>query len=179
MTTGNDWRADTLNELYPLVPQERDPDDFRRIWQGAMSYLAGIHASCAMPGRADQVDFSGALLALKAGFIVARAAWDGTARWVVLQTGYPDGIETNGNTAAATGLPPGSLTIFAPYLMARAGNGAIQRAGSVTRAPAFVPWQPSMEDLLADDWRILAMPGVPPKTDDVDVHFGDSLRVKR
>ncbi|WP_149264317.1 DUF2829 domain-containing protein [Actinomadura sp. K4S16] len=90
------------------------------------------------------MDFGYALARLRDGSRVARAGWDAPGRWVVLQQGYPDGIAINRNTAEATGLPQGTICRFRPYLMLHDSDGA------------FVPWQPTMVDVLAGDWRVLA-----------------------
>lgn len=88
------------------------------------------------------MDFSKALAALKNGARMARTGWNGTGMWVALQRGYPDGIAINGNTAAATGLPEGSVHRFRPYLMMLTAQGD------------FVPWVASQTDLLAEDWEV-------------------------
>lgn len=87
------------------------------------------------------MDFGQALTALKDGRRVQRSGWNGRGMWVALQQGYPDGIPLNPNTAAATGLPEGTVCRFAPYLMLRAADGV------------FVPWVASQTDVLAEDWR--------------------------
>ncbi|MFG2059679.1 DUF2829 domain-containing protein [Micromonospora sp. NPDC048930] len=87
------------------------------------------------------MDFGEALTALKQGGKVSRDGWNGKGMFVVHQLGYPDGIPINGNTAEATGLPEGTVCRFRPYLMLRAADGA------------FVPWVPSVSDVLAEDWR--------------------------
>ncbi|WP_433242434.1 DUF2829 domain-containing protein [Actinomadura nitritigenes] len=89
------------------------------------------------------MDFGYALTRLRGGSRVTRNGWNASGQWVVLQDGYPDGIAINGNTAAATGIPEGTVCRFRPYLMLRCADGA------------FVPWQPTTSDVLAEDWRIL------------------------
>lgn len=90
-------------------------------------------------------DFSDALDFIKGGEKVARAAWQisGDDTYVVLQPGYPDGIPINANTAKATGLPEGHLKKFQPYLMQHTAQGD------------FVPWAPTVSDVLADDWLVV------------------------
>lgn len=85
-------------------------------------------------------DFGGALTLLRAGQRMARTGWNGAGQYVVLQAGYPDGIAINGNTARATGLAEGTMCVFDPYLML------------CNAAGHFVPWQPSVGDVLARDW---------------------------
>jgi hypothetical protein len=87
------------------------------------------------------VDFSLALTALKTGARIARTGWNAAEQFVVLQAGYPDGIGINANTARATGIPEGTVCAFRPYLMLRAADGS------------FVPWAPTVSDVLAEDWQ--------------------------
>ena len=89
-----------------------------------------------------QMGFDGALPLLKVGHKLTRAGWNGDGMYVVLQAGYPDGIPINTNTAAATGIPEGTMCRFRPYLM------------MWTAQADFVPWVASQTDLLADDWRV-------------------------
>jgi len=86
------------------------------------------------------MDFSAALEAVKQGRRLARDGWYAAGQFVVLQAGYPEGIPINRNTAVATGIPEGTVCRFRPYLMLRAAEGS------------FVPWAPSVSDVLADDW---------------------------
>jgi hypothetical protein len=86
------------------------------------------------------MDFGEALAALKAGGRVARHGWNGRGMFVAYQPGYPDGIGINANTAAATGIPQGTVCAFRPYLMLK------------TADDEFVPWVASQSDLLAEDW---------------------------
>lgn len=86
------------------------------------------------------MDFSDALYYVKEGRKIARDSWNARGQWVVLQKGYPDGIPINGNTAEATGIPEGTVCIFRPYLMLCTADGS------------FVPWAPTVSDVLAEDW---------------------------
>lgn len=88
--------------------------------------------------------FEQALAWLKDGQKVTRLGWNAPGQWVVLQKGYPDGIAINANTAAATGIPEGTVCIFDPYLMLRNAQGH------------FVPWVPSQGDLMAGDWAVVS-----------------------
>jgi hypothetical protein len=90
------------------------------------------------------MDFGAALSWLKAGRRVARSGWNGAGQFVVLQAGYPGGIAINQNTATATGLPLGSVQRFRPYLMLW------------TAQQDFVPWAPSVSDVLAEDWELVS-----------------------
>ena len=89
------------------------------------------------------LNFGLALDALNDGKRLARDGWNGTGMFIVLQSGYPDGIPINANTAKATGVPEGTVCRFRPYLMMLTAQGE------------FVPWVPSQSDLLACDWRIV------------------------
>lgn len=89
------------------------------------------------------MDFSEALRLLKTGSKVTRAGWNGPGQWVVYQPGYPNGIAINANTAAATGMPEGTVAVFRAYLMLRCVDGS------------FVAWVASQSDLLEDDWSEL------------------------
>jgi hypothetical protein len=85
-------------------------------------------------------DFSAALAWLKSGMKITRTGWNAPGQYVVLQRGYPDGIAINANTAQATGIPEGTVRSFRPYLLLHCADGS------------FVPWQPTVSDVLADDW---------------------------
>lgn len=85
-------------------------------------------------------DFGEALFQLRAGHRVTRTGWNAPGQFVVLQRGYPDGIAINANTAEATGLAEGTVCRFRPYLML------------CTADASFVPWAPSVSDVLAEDW---------------------------
>lgn len=87
------------------------------------------------------MDFSLALVGLKSGGRFARAGWNASGQFVVLQRGYPDGIPINQNTAEATGIEQGTVCVFRPYLMLRTADGS------------FVPWAPTVSDVLAEDWE--------------------------
>lgn len=89
------------------------------------------------------MDFSDALHAVKSGEKISRHGWNANYQFVVYQKGYPDGIEIDENTAEATGFPLGTKCLFQPYLMLLSAKGS------------FVPWVPSMGDLMAEDWRTI------------------------
>jgi hypothetical protein len=86
--------------------------------------------------------FEIALMNLKQGRKAARTNWNAPGQFVVLQKGYPDGIAINANTAEATGIEQGTVCVFRPYLMLRTADGS------------FVPWAPTVSDVLAEDWTI-------------------------
>jgi hypothetical protein len=84
--------------------------------------------------------FSYALERVKTGFRITRRDWNARGQYVVYQPGYPDGIGINANTAEATGIPEGTVKRFRPYLMLHTAQGD------------FVPWAPTVSDVLAGDW---------------------------
>lgn len=86
------------------------------------------------------MDFSEALHQVKGGEKISRAGWNASGQYVVYQKAYPEGIPINFNTAEATGIPEGTVCIFRPYLMLRTADGS------------FVPWQPTISDVLGEDW---------------------------
>jgi hypothetical protein len=92
----------------------------------------------------EYTDFGWALANLRDGQRLAREGWNAAGQWVVLQRGYPDGIKINQNTADATGIKAGTVKIFRPYLMLHTAQGD------------FVPWAPTVSDVLAEDWEISA-----------------------
>ena len=63
--------------------------------------------------------------------------------YAVYQPGYPDGVPINKNTSNATGIPEGTICIFRPYFMLKCVDDT------------FVPWTPSVSDILAQDWFIV------------------------
>lgn len=88
------------------------------------------------------MEFGEALRALLGGGHVRRRKWMG--QWVVLQRGYPEGVPINEQTAQAIGQPPRTVRRFRRYLMARHPDGT------------FGPWSVAQEDVLADDWEVVA-----------------------
>lgn len=88
------------------------------------------------------MDFSEALARVKTGSKITRKGWNGDGQYVVYQPGYPDGIGINANMAEATGLMQGTVERFRPYLMLH------------TAQRDFVPWAPSISDVLAGDWEV-------------------------
>ncbi len=92
---------------------------------------------------AARKDFSKALVDCRLGAKITRPSWNGNGAFVVYQRGYPNGIPINANTAEATGIAEGTVCIFRPYLMLCCSDGS------------FVPWQPTVSDVLATDWVTL------------------------
>ena len=77
---------------------------------------------------------------LRQGHRVRNAHWE-WEMYIVLQKGYPDGIPINNNTAQATGIPPGTVKVFRPYIMLHTADGS------------FVPYVATQSDLLSEVWE--------------------------
>jgi hypothetical protein len=90
------------------------------------------------------VNFGHALEQMKAGARIARTNWNAGGQFVVLQRGYPDGVAINANTAEATGFAQGTVWAFRPYMLLLTADGS------------FVPWAPTVSDVLAEDWTAAA-----------------------
>ena len=86
------------------------------------------------------MDFSEALIMVRAGSRISRSGWNGKGMYVVYQPGYPQGIAINSNTAKALFEPEGTVERFLPYLLMKTAEGS------------FVPWLASHTDILARDW---------------------------
>jgi hypothetical protein len=84
--------------------------------------------------------FSKALEDLKAGGRVSRPTW-GKGAYVVLRKGYPDGVPIDAKTAEEIGEPEGTVCRFRPYLVVKLADGT------------FVPFIPTLDHLLAEDWQ--------------------------
>lgn len=80
------------------------------------------------------IDFSAALLQLKAGQRVAREGWNGKGMFLVLV--YPDQYAVHG-------------------LASVAGKPLLPWIGMKTMQGDFVPWLASQTDLLAGDWQVV------------------------
>lgn len=85
--------------------------------------------------------FGEALELMKQGEKVTRKGWNGKGMFAVYQKGYPDGIPCNKQTAEAWGLNEGDLFKVRPYLQLRTAQGD------------HAMWQPSVSDVLAEDWE--------------------------
>lgn len=92
----------------------------------------------------DTFDFGEAVRVLKNGARVGRRGWNGKGMFVCHQAGYPNGIAINQNTSNATGFPLGTVMAFRPYLMMYTAQGD------------FVPWAPTVSDVLAEDWEVVS-----------------------
>lgn len=91
----------------------------------------------------DGMTFGLAVEAVKKGFKIARAGWNGKNMFVVYQKGYPDGIPCNKQTAEAWNLNEGDLFVVRPYLQLKTADGS------------HAMWSPSTSDVLAEDWIII------------------------
>ncbi|MFI7278448.1 MW1434 family type I TA system toxin [Streptomyces sp. NPDC049879] len=89
------------------------------------------------------MDFSAALVELKAGKRCARRGWIADGKWVALRTGYPDGIAVNGNTAESFGVPEGTVVRFQPYFQMCEKDGTVRT------------WNKGDQDLIATDWYVV------------------------
>jgi hypothetical protein len=154
----NGDRDAALRRQYPLTIHGETHREFIARWHGVLMHFAGVAHDSPVPSYPDRVDFSGALLALKAGHPVTRYAWGDKNVHVVLQLGYPDGIGCNANTADATGLEQNSAVAFLPYLMVRVNDKPVSVGLREMAIPAFAPWTPDTIDVLAEDWQILPRP---------------------
>jgi len=91
----------------------------------------------------DGMTFGLAVEAAKKGLKIARTGWNGKGMFVVYQKGYPQGIPSNKQTAAAWGINEGDLFRCEPYLQIKMVNGS------------HAMWVPSINDVLAEDWQIV------------------------
>ena len=92
----------------------------------------------------DLLNFGQAIECLKNGKKMARKGWNGKGMFVVLQKGYPQGINCNKQTAEAWGMKEGDLFKCEPYLQIQMVNGSHSM------------WVPSVNDCLAEDWEVLS-----------------------
>jgi hypothetical protein len=89
------------------------------------------------------LDFSAALLALKAGARVARAGWNGKGMFLYLVPGS----EFHVSRAPLLGIyPRGTLIKYHAHIDMKTATGDC------------VPWLCSQTDMLAEDWEILPTP---------------------
>lgn len=83
------------------------------------------------------MDFSAALLAVKAGRRVARSGWNGKGMFVFLVPGSTFTV----NRPPLLGIyPEGTQVEYRPHIDLRAADGTVG------------PWTPSGADLMAEDW---------------------------
>ena len=139
MTLGdyNQLRAWTLAE-----GEDGDAPGYRVMYEdGYVSWSPDEAFKAYRP--CDAMNFGLAVEAAKQGIRITREGWNGEDMFVVYQKGYPDGIQCNAQTAEAWGLEEGDLFHVEPYLQIQMVNGSHSM------------WVPSINDVLADDWRIV------------------------
>lgn len=87
--------------------------------------------------------FSEALEALKAGYKVARAGWNGKGMWLLLVPGSPNIKPVAGTPYSNAGIT--SEVSINPHIDMRTATGEMQPG-----------WLASQTDMLADDWKIIS-----------------------
>lgn len=94
------------------------------------------------------LSFGMALEALKCGFRVARAGWNGNGQWVTM-AGPKEGTKVHSdafwsaNNAEFARVQPDSEVTVTPYFTIKSAQDEI------------AVWVPSTSDCLANDWRVL------------------------
>lgn len=83
----------------------------------------------------DRMDFGAAILALKAGYRVAREGWNGKGMWLKL-------------------ILPGDYQIHREIDVALYDARLLAWIGMKTADDKFVPWLASQTDMLAEDWCV-------------------------
>lgn len=86
-------------------------------------------------------DISKALVDCRLGKKISRDGWNASGQWVAYSPGFklePDRIFSD--TIRDAVQQSGDRGVFRPYLMLRTADGS------------FVPWQPTVSDVLALDW---------------------------
>lgn len=127
------------------IPADEDPADEGYLVKYSDGYISWSpkkqfeesYRPCSL------MTFGLALEALKQGNKVARNGWNGKGMFVVLQKGYPEGIPCNKQTADAWGINEGDLFKCNPYMQIKCVDGSHSM------------WVPSINDCLADDWKII------------------------
>lgn len=99
-----------------------------------------IDVLAATDTLATDVDFGGALVALKAGLRVRRAGWNGKGMFLFLVPGSTFAV----SRAPLLGIyPEGTVINYCPHIDMKTVDGSI------------VPWLASQTDMLAEDWEVL------------------------
>ncbi len=106
---------------------------------GTFGVAQALHAG---GGMVTGPDFGAALVALRAGHRVAREEWNAPGQWVALSPGFELAADRVYSPPVAAEIGSGVGT-FRPYLMLHAADGS------------FVPWAPTVSDVLADDWAVV------------------------
>ncbi|MFG1976929.1 DUF2829 domain-containing protein [Nonomuraea fuscirosea] len=89
------------------------------------------------------MDFSTALIHIKAGDRVTRAGWNGAGMWVFLVPGSTITVAAGRPLGQAAPELVGQAVEYRPHIDMRTADGQI------------VPWAPTQSDVLADDWRLV------------------------
>lgn len=116
-------RAETKINGYRVVYE-----DGYESWSPAETFEAAYRR---VDGIQNKLDFGGALYALKRGYAVQRAGWNGKDMWLKLQR------------------PDAGSKMTLPYIFMRTAQGDL------------VPWLASQTDMLAEDWGLLDVPPPP------------------
>lgn len=103
--------------------------------------LRGIADSLGLPLGSDLMTFGAALERLKAGARVARAGWNGKGQFAYLVPAASYPVQTG---AAAAHFGAGSLVPYRAYLALKTVDDTVST------------WAPSVSDVLAEDWIVVA-----------------------
>jgi hypothetical protein len=109
-------------------------EDGYRSWSPKAAFEAAYRECDAMP-------FGLAIEALKKGFKVARAGWNGKGMWLVLASGWNAQLQGTYTTHALN--MPDDWVGYAPFI------------AMFTADKVLVPWLASQTDMLAEDWSIV------------------------
>lgn len=134
------------------VPKDENPDDSGFLveyidggqsnhpdFQGYISWSPKNVFECEYR-PVDGMSFGLALEALKKGYKVARAGWNGKGMFLFLVPGSTFKV----NRAPLLGIyPEGTEVNYCPHIDMKTADGKI------------VPWLASQTDVLADDWSII------------------------
>jgi hypothetical protein len=88
----------------------------------------------------NSMTFGAAIEALKKGFKVARAGWNGKGMWLVLASGWNARLQGTYTTHDLS--MPDDWVGYAPFI------------AMFTADKVLVPWLASQTDMLAEDWSI-------------------------
>lgn len=93
------------------------------------------------------MDYADALIAMKAGYRVARAGWNGKGMWICLadgQSALPAEKFWNRHTRAFAQANGGAADVLPYFVMKTADNKIL------------MGWFASQTDMVAEDWEILS-----------------------
>lgn len=128
-----------------ILPTDEDGSDEGFLTDDGYGHIQWIPAETFIRDFQPMtgMSFGHAIEAMKVGYKVARAGWNGKNMFIVYQKGYPDGIPCNAQTAKAFGINEGDLFKCRPYFQLRCADGSHQM------------WQPSVSDCLEKDWMVI------------------------